>query len=99
LEAVPRSPFLSIAQVAEFLAVDHKTVRRLVAAGTLPALRVGRVFRIDPADLAILARRAEELRRPARRPAGPATQAEFARRAREMGTVLKDAASSQGDTG
>jgi excisionase family DNA binding protein len=40
--------------VAARLAVSEKTVYRLVAAGRLPASRVGRVIRIEPSDLAAL---------------------------------------------
>ena len=47
--------YLSVRECAELLAVDHKTVRRLIEAGTLPALRVGRAIRIAPDDLRALA--------------------------------------------
>jgi excisionase family DNA binding protein len=61
--------------------VNHKTVRRLIASGALPALRVGRVLRIRPRDLDALAYRdgeAGERRRERQRlPVG-----EFSRRAR-----------------
>lgn len=43
--------YLTVNECAALLAVDHKTVRRLIDRGELPALRVGRVLRIDPADL------------------------------------------------
>jgi len=43
--------YLSVAQVAALLGVNHKSVRREIAAGRLPALRIGRVLRIDPAVL------------------------------------------------
>jgi excisionase family DNA binding protein len=40
---------LTTAQVAERLAVSARTVQRLVAAGLLPALRLGvRLLRFDP---------------------------------------------------
>lgn len=42
---------LSIEQAAEVLGVDYKTVYRLVRSGTLPSGRVGRVYRIQRADL------------------------------------------------
>lgn len=45
---------LTVAQVAERLAVSEKTVYRLVATGRLPASRVGRVIRIELTDLAAL---------------------------------------------
>lgn len=44
---------LSIAQVAKRLAVNERTIRRAIQAGTLPCKRVGRVIRIDPEDLAV----------------------------------------------
>jgi excisionase family DNA binding protein len=43
-----------VEEVADLLAVDHKTVRAMIEHGDLPALRVGRVLRIDPTDLARL---------------------------------------------
>lgn len=42
---------LSIEQAAEILGVDYKTVYRLVRSGKLPSGRVGRVYRIQRADL------------------------------------------------
>jgi excisionase family DNA binding protein len=45
---------LTVAQVAERLAVSEKTVYRLVRAGRLPHSRVGRAIRIESADLAAL---------------------------------------------
>ena len=38
-------------QVARHLGLSPNTVRRWVAEGRLPAYRVGRVLRFDPADL------------------------------------------------
>jgi excisionase family DNA binding protein len=46
---------LTVAECADWLHVEHKTVRRLIERGELPALRVGRVLRINPADLSRLA--------------------------------------------
>lgn len=75
---------LSVAECAELLAVEHKTVRRLIERGELPALRVGRVLRIDPAALDALAYQpappgGEHSPRPARpRPVA----GEFSKRAR-----------------
>lgn len=42
---------LSIEQAAEVLGVDYKTVYRLVRSGEIPAGRVGRIYRIQQADL------------------------------------------------
>ena len=47
-------PLLTIPQAAATLQVSARTLRRLVDAGALPAVRVGRLVRIDPADLAAL---------------------------------------------
>lgn len=41
----------SVAEAAEFLGVSERTVRRCIDRGELPAYRVGRQVRIDPADL------------------------------------------------
>lgn len=38
--------FLTVAEVAELMRVSKMTVYRLVHAGTLPAVQVGRSFRI-----------------------------------------------------
>jgi len=38
--------FLTVAEVAEAMRVSKMTVYRLVHAGTLPAVRVGRSFRV-----------------------------------------------------
>jgi excisionase family DNA binding protein len=42
---------LTIREVARRLAVSEKTIRRLVEAGRLPALRVGHGLRFDPDEL------------------------------------------------
>jgi len=42
---------LTVAEVASHLAVDPATVRRWIKAGTLPAYKVGRDYRIDQAEL------------------------------------------------
>lgn len=46
--ALPR--LLTLSEVAEYLCVSPKTVRRLVRRG-LPCVRLGRVVRFRPADL------------------------------------------------
>lgn len=43
-------PLLSIAEVAEFLGVSPKTVRRLMQRG-LPSVRFGRLVRFEQRDL------------------------------------------------
>ncbi len=42
---------LTIPEVAELLQVSTKTVRRMIASGDLPAHRLGRQWRIGPAEL------------------------------------------------
>jgi excisionase family DNA binding protein len=42
---------LTLQQVAEYLNVSHKTVRRLVGRGALPCVRFGGVLRFQQADL------------------------------------------------
>jgi excisionase family DNA binding protein len=49
--AAAPAPRLGVEEVAAILSVDHKTVRALIERGELPAKRVGRLLRIDPADL------------------------------------------------
>ena len=39
-------PFLTVAEVADIMRVSKMTVYRLVHAGELPAVRVGRSFRV-----------------------------------------------------
>jgi excisionase family DNA binding protein len=78
-------PYLTVAECAALLAVDHKTVRRLIERGELPALRVGRALRISPDDLSALAYQPPEGRStlaPAR-PRQP--RGRFAQLAREGG--------------
>lgn len=47
--AMPR--LLTLPEVATYLSVSAKTVRRLSASGRLPHFRVGRVLRFDLADV------------------------------------------------
>lgn len=44
------STFLTVAEVAEMMRVSKMTVYRLVHSGELPAVRVGRSFRVREAD-------------------------------------------------
>lgn len=49
--------WISIQQAADLMSCSTKTVRRLIARGTLPARRIGtRMIRIDAADLDALGR-------------------------------------------
>ncbi len=43
--------FLSLEEVAKLLNVNYQLVYRLVRAGELPAVRLGRVYRVDRNDL------------------------------------------------
>lgn len=47
----PLLRLLNIDEVAEFLGVSIKTVRRRIEAGELPVIRDGRVIRVHPNDL------------------------------------------------
>ena len=48
-------PDLSIADAADALNINPKTVRRAIAEGRLPAYRVGKLIRLRRADLAAMA--------------------------------------------
>lgn len=43
--------FLTVTEVAAILRVSNMTVYRLINTGTLPALRIGKSFRIRQGDL------------------------------------------------
>ena len=43
--------WLTVAEVALALKVSERTIRRLIADGSLPAVHIGRSVRIRPADL------------------------------------------------
>ena len=45
------SDFYTVKTAADYLGVEYKTVWRLIRGGQLPAVRVGRVYRIHPQDL------------------------------------------------
>jgi excisionase family DNA binding protein len=47
----PIRQLLTVPLTAERLAVSEKTVRRLIATGNLPALRVGGQIRVDADEL------------------------------------------------
>ena len=44
-------PLLSIAEVARLLSLSAKSVHRLVARGSLPCYRIGRLVRFAPGDV------------------------------------------------
>lgn len=49
----PVGPLLTVGEVAESLRVSNMTVYRLIKAGELPALRVGKNYRIREHDLEV----------------------------------------------
>ena len=49
--SISRNRLLSIPEVAEFLNISSWQVRRLVWRGDLPAVRIGRLVRLDREDL------------------------------------------------
>lgn len=48
----PQAQWLSVQDAADVLNVSRDTIRRRLADGTIPAIRIGRLIRINPADLA-----------------------------------------------
>lgn len=46
-----RSRFLTVAEVAETLRVSNMTVYRIIGAGELPAVRVGKSYRLREDDV------------------------------------------------
>jgi excisionase family DNA binding protein len=46
-----RAPLLTAAEVAEILHISLRSVRRLVAEGKLPIVRIGRAVRVRPEAL------------------------------------------------
>lgn len=50
-ESIPDPKFLTIAEVASMMRVSKMTVYRLVHNGDLPAVRVGRSFRVTEDDV------------------------------------------------
>jgi excisionase family DNA binding protein len=84
--------YLTVTECAAMLGVEHKTVRRLIERGELPALRVGRLLRIDPAALESLRYRPtrSDPAAPTSRPRPRPARGEFARRARGLPAALVD---------
>jgi excisionase family DNA binding protein len=50
-DRVGRAPLLTVAEVADLLRVSNMTVYRLIKAGDLAAIRVGKNYRIRRDDL------------------------------------------------
>jgi excisionase family DNA binding protein len=49
--AQPQTHFLTVGEVAAVLRVSNMTVYRLINAGEIPAVRIGRSFRLREEDL------------------------------------------------
>jgi len=56
---VPRTTFLTVAEVADMLRVSRMTVYRWVHAGDMPAVRFGRSFRVPQAAVEEFLKQAE----------------------------------------
>ena len=50
-QASPRARFLTVAEVAAILRVSTMTVYRLIKAGELPSVRVGKSYRLREDDV------------------------------------------------
>ena len=50
-DARSRSRYVTVAEVADLLRVSNMTVYRLINAGDLPAVRVGKSFRLREDDV------------------------------------------------
>jgi excisionase family DNA binding protein len=70
--AEPLSTYLTVHEVAGRLRVSEPTIRRWIAAGRLPATRVGRLLRIKESDLNGLLPEAQRLQDTASRAASVA---------------------------
>lgn len=47
----PEKNFMTLEDVAELLGVNYQLIYRLVRSGELPAIRLGRVYRVTQSDL------------------------------------------------
>lgn len=50
-QSFAKARFLTVQEVADLIRVSSMTVYRLIKAGDLPAVRVGRSFRVRDADV------------------------------------------------
>lgn len=46
-----RGPFLTVAEVAEMLRVSNMTVYRLINSGAVKAVRIGKSYRLEEAEV------------------------------------------------
>jgi excisionase family DNA binding protein len=51
-----RPPLIELPAVAERLGVNQRYVRRLVADRRIPVIKLGRLFRFEPADIDLIGR-------------------------------------------
>ena len=51
IDAELQDDFYTIYEVADLLKFHHKTIRRMIASGELPAKKYGKEWRIKKADL------------------------------------------------
>ena len=49
--SLAREPLWTLENVADYLGVSRRTVRRLVAAGRIPCARIASRLRFEPADV------------------------------------------------
>ena len=54
VQSFAHSALMSVADVADALAVSNRTVRRMIAAGDIPIVRIGRAVRIRRVDVEAL---------------------------------------------
>jgi excisionase family DNA binding protein len=50
-QGLSKARFLTVQEVADLMRVSSMTVYRLIKAGDLPAVRVGRSFRVSEVDV------------------------------------------------
>ena len=55
-------PFMSVEEVSDLLGVNSQLIYRLVRSGELPAIRVGRVYRVRQEDFAAYVERQKTAR-------------------------------------
>jgi excisionase family DNA binding protein len=99
----PDRPLLNVREAAARLRVSEKTVRRLIGARILPALRIGGSIRVDPGELQAWLYGAvsddRHMRAPeASRAAGPAGEAHDIRSVEGDADPVSSAEAKQVDT-
>ena len=51
IKTTEKREMLSLKQTSKMLSMDHRTVRKLILSGGLPAYRIGNEYRIKPDEL------------------------------------------------